>query len=211
MGVISLKVQSREPGKKALKQLRRNGFIPGVFYYKNDSVPIYSDAHSLRPIVYTSSTKIIELEIEGVEKRECVLKDVIFDPVTENILHFDMMGIKRGFKIHVEVPVKLVGQPEGVRQGGLLQQVLRKVTIKCLPKDLPEHIEFDISNLKIGHHLSLADARLENIEYDAPLDTVVCSIIPPRIAEEVAKPAEVAPTAATEKEAAEGKTAEGQK
>lgn len=211
MSVISLKVQSRQPGKKAVKQLRKKGYIPGVFYYKNDSVPIYSDALSLRPVVYTSATRIIELEIEGVEKRECVLKDVVFDPITDNILHFDMMGIKRGFKINVEVPVTLVGQPEGVRQGGMLQQVLRKVTIKCLPKDLPEHIELDISNLKIGHHLTLADAQFENIEFDVPLDTVVCSVIPPRVAEVTGKPAEAAAAETAEKEAGETKTGEGQK
>ncbi len=211
MSVISLKVQSRQAGKKSAKQLRKKGLIPGVFYYKNNSVPIYSDPLSLRPIVYTSSTRIIELEIEGVEKRECILRDVVFDPVSDNIMHFDLMGIKRGFQIHVEVPIILRGQPEGIKQGGLLQQVLRKVAIKCQPKDLPEHIELDITNLRIGHHLTLADTKSENIEFDVPLDTVVCSVIPPRVAEETTKPAEVAVSETTDKSAVEGKTGEGQK
>lgn len=183
MGVIPLKVKTREAGKKSAKMLRQKGYVPGIFYYKGEApVPIYCEPMDLREIVYTRATKIIDLEITDANyQRECVLKDVAFHPVTDKIIHFDLMGIKRGQKMTVEIPIVLKGQSIGVRLGGILQHILRKVKITCLPKDLPESIEIDISDLAIGHSLTLEHAKIENFEVDVPLDTVVCSVIPPRV------------------------------
>ncbi len=183
MGVIPLKVKKREVGKKSAKQLRQKGFVPGIFYYKGETpIPVYCEPMVLREIVYTRATKIIDLEITDANyQRECVLKDVTFHPVTDKIMHFDLMGIKRGQKMTVEIPVVLKGQSIGVRLGGILQHTLRKVKITCLPKDLPESIEIDITDLGVGHSLTLENAKIENIEIDLPLDTVVCSVIPPRV------------------------------
>ncbi len=189
MGVIPLKVKKRDAGKKSAKTLRQEGFVPGVFYYRGEQpVPIFCEPMDLRDIVYTPTTKIIDLEIVDANyQRECVLKDVAFHPVSDKIIHFDLMGIKRGQKMTVEVPIILKGQSIGVRLGGILQHNIRKVSVTCLPKDLPESIEIDISDLAIGHSLSLENAKIENIELDVPLDTVVCSVIPPRVGGESAQ------------------------
>jgi large subunit ribosomal protein L25 len=183
MGIIPLQVKKRETGKKAAKILRNQKFVPGIFYMKGEEpVAIYSDPLSLRPIVYTHSTKIIALEIEGeAKKHEAVVKDVTFDPVTDSITHFDLMGIEQGKEMTIEVPIVLKGQSPGVRLGGLLQHIVRKVNVTCLPKDLPESIDIDISNLGIGHSATLSQANVVNIEFDLPKESVVCSVIPPRV------------------------------
>ena len=87
MAQIPLKVKRRETGKQASKKLRRDGYVPGVFYFKGEeSIPIYTDPLSLRPIVYTSLSRVIKLDIEGAEEpRNCVLKDINFHPVTDRI------------------------------------------------------------------------------------------------------------------------------
>lgn len=186
MSVIQLKVKKREPVKNGAKKMRREGLVPGIYYiHGNDSIPIQTDPMSLRNIVYTHTTRIINLEIEGdSENRECVLKDVNFDPVTDKIVHFDLMGIKQDEMVTVEIPINLIGQAIGVRLGGLLQQILHKVEVTCLPKDIPESIDIDITNFKIGHSVSLADTVSGNYEFSIPKETVICSIIPPRVGSE---------------------------
>lgn len=183
MAIIPLKVQKRDTGKQIAKRHRKEGNVPGVFYYKGEvSIPILTDTLSLRPVVYTKTTKIINLEIEGVEgTRECILRDVDFDPITDRIVHFDLMGFKRGQKMLVEVPIIIRGQSVGEKAGGLVSHTIRKVKVYCLPKDLPESIELDISELNIGDSVSLNDAGIENVDYDISPDTVVCSIVPPRV------------------------------
>jgi large subunit ribosomal protein L25 len=147
-----------------------------------EPVAIYSDPLSLRPIIYTQATKIIALDIEGeAKKHEAVVKDVTFDPVTDSITHFDLMGIEQGKEMTIEIPVVLKGQSTGVRLGGLLQHIVRKVNVTCLPKDLPESIEIDISNLGIGHSATLGQAFVANVVFDLPKESVICSVIPPRV------------------------------
>jgi large subunit ribosomal protein L25 len=204
MSVIPLKVTKRETGKQVSKRYRRDGFVPGIFYFEGNSIPILTKPNALKPIVFTSATRIINLEIEGEnEPRECVLKDVTFDPITDLVRHFDLLGIESGHLITVEVPIKLKGQSIGVRLGGLLQHIVRHVAIKCVPTELPEHIELDITNLKVGDSLMLKDAGLTNIHFEVPLETVVCSVVPPRVGEEPKAPG--AKVEGEEKPAAEKK------
>ena len=95
--MITLKVEKRETGKQISKRFRREGKVPGIYYHKGeDSIPILSEPLALRPVVFTKETHIINLEIEGEETKECVLKDITFDPVTDQITHFDLIGLTRG-------------------------------------------------------------------------------------------------------------------
>ena len=183
MNQVHLKVKSRETGKQISKKYRREGLVPGVFYTKGDEpIAILSDPLSLRPIVYTSQTRIVDLEIEGQpDTRECVIKDVVFDPVTDKIIHFDLLGVIRGQKLSIEIPVVLKGQAIGVREGGISQHTLHRVVVTCLPKHLPNSIEVDISELKIGDSVSLKDIEIENVEFDVPMDTKIVSVVPPRV------------------------------
>jgi len=178
MEQIALKAQKRETGKQVSKRYRREGLITGVHYSKGeDNINILVHPLSMRSIVYTALTRVVKLEVEGEEKTyECVLKEVKFDPVTDKIVHFDLLGIKPGQTLSVEVPIKLIGQSEGVRAGGILNQALYKMRVKCLPADLPEAIEVDITNLKAGSFIYVGDLTLENIELVLPPNTVIATV-----------------------------------
>lgn len=183
MSDLVLKVKTRSTGKHSTKQVRNSGLVPGIFYIKGEeSIPIVSDPLSLRYIVYTSETKIVNLEVEGYpESKECILKNVDFHPVNDKILHFDLHGVTRGQLMNFEVPVNLVGTSVGVKLGGLLQQLIHKLPIRCLPKNLPSTIEIDISGLKMGHAICIKDIATEGIEYSLPPDTAVVSCVQSRI------------------------------
>ncbi len=183
MGALTLKVARRETGKQVSKRIRRDGRVPGIFYMKDtEPINISTEPLSLRPVVYTSQTRVISLEVEGDKDiRECVLKDVVFDPITDNIVHFDLLGIKKGQKLTVEIPIILTGQAEGVREGGVLQHVLHRLKVTCTPGKLREQIEIDISELKIGDAIHLSDIDTENFEVDIADSAVICSVIPPRV------------------------------
>jgi large subunit ribosomal protein L25 len=183
MNQIEIKVNRRPTGKQYAKKVRREGLVPGVFYTKGeDAIPILADPKALKPIVYTSETKIVNLTIEDDNVvKDCVLKDVTFDPVTEALVHFDFQGIIADKKMTVEVPVVFKGQAIGVREGGVLQQVIHKLAINCLPKDIPNHIELDISSLKIGKSIFIKDLHADNFDFILSPDTLIVSIAVPRV------------------------------
>lgn len=173
---ILLKVKKREAGTKLAKIARRNGLVPGVYYTKGEpATPIMSDPLNLRPIIYTSETHIVNLEIEGeTGSHECVLREVTFDPVTEKIVHFDLIGLTQSI-MAFEVPLVIKGSSVGVRDGGILQTSLHKLPVKCLPQFLPAHIEVDISNLQLGKSIYIKDLKIDNVVFDLGGDTPVVS------------------------------------
>ena len=141
MAEITLSANKREIVRKSTnKQLRKNGRIPGIYYHKSDDpVAIEVNESTLKPIVFTSETHIISLAIEGGKDLPCILKNVQLDPVTEKIVHFDLQGISRDERIEIEVPILYTGNPVGIKQGGILQQVIHKLHVECLPVNIPEH------------------------------------------------------------------------
>jgi len=200
MAEVTLKVKRRETGKQIGKQYRNSGQVPGVYYIKGEeAIPVLSDPMSLRPIIYTQQTKIVNLEIEGEDIRKCVIKDVVMHPVTEQITHFDLMGLKDDQKITVQVPFKFVGKSPGVMSGGVFGTVMYKTKIKCLPADLPEFLEIDISSLAVGSSAYLDPIREKypNIEFAIKGNAVVCTVSRPRVETEVEEGAEVAEGAET--------------
>lgn len=206
---VELKAKTRETGKKAAKASRHNGMVNGVYYSKGeDNIYLAAEPLALRPIVYTSQTRIVELKLEGEDDiRRCVLKDVDFDPITEDILHFDLLGIKAGQKLTVEIPFDLQGTPIGFQQGGLLSQSLYRASVTCLPKDLPETMVLDISHLELGDSLHISDLDIPNVEINLPDDAIVCTIVRPRVATTVLE--EEAEAEAAEEAEAEGGEEEG--
>ena len=183
MSEVKLKAKIRDTGKRAVKQSRKKGWVTGVYYSKGeDNVYLEADPLDLRPVVYTSLTRIVELQIEGEEDvRRCVLKDTDFDPITENLLHFDLLGIKAGQELTVEIPIDLQGTPKGFQEGGLLSQSLYGASVTCLPKDLPESIELDISELALGDSIHISDIDIPNVEFNLPEDAIICTIVKPRV------------------------------
>jgi len=163
---IILKANIRDyKGRSDANTARRAGKVPGVFYLKNEkNIPIEVDALDLRPLVYTSESRVVDLQLNDGTSELCILREVQFDPVTDNIMHFDLMGLIRGQKITFEVPVLLEGSAVGVKAGGVLTQILHRVEVECLPKDLPEHISVDITHIEAGQTVTVAELKSEGIE-----------------------------------------------
>jgi large subunit ribosomal protein L25 len=186
MAEITISADKRKISRKsANKQLRKNGKIPGIYYHKKrEPIPIEVSASALKPLVFTSETHIISLDIENTETLSCILKNVQFDPVTENIVHFDLQGISRDERIEIEVPIVYIGNPAGIKQGGILQQSAHKLLIECLPADIPEHIEVKIEHLTIGDSIHVSDLLVENFKIISAHDAVLVSVVPPKVEKE---------------------------
>jgi large subunit ribosomal protein L25 len=177
MKEVALKVQKRDTGKKEVKQVRAEGLIPGICYSKsNEPVAIAAKPLDMRSVVFTPYTKKVCLEIEGGQNLECVLKEVTFDPITDEIKHFDLQVLEENTPITVSVPFVLVGQSSGVRAGGIMQHVLRKCPVTCMPKDLVSAVEVDVKALEIGKSIHIKDVKKENIKYGVPDHTIICSV-----------------------------------
>ena len=185
-------LERKDFGKSVLRKIRKEGKIPGVFYSKhNPPMHINVTDTLINPLIFTSKTHLIGLEIEGQEELECIIKDVQFDPVTDKVIHFDLLGLTKGEKIQIEVPVQLVGTPVGVKEGGIIQHVMHKLEVECLPRNIPEHIVIDVSGLKIGDSIHIGDLVYEELEFIDPNETLVVQVTHPKIKEEAA-PAEEA-------------------
>jgi large subunit ribosomal protein L25 len=186
MAEINLSANKRKIIRKSTnKQLRKNGKIPGIYYHKRDEpVTIEVNESALKPIVFTSETHIISLAIEGGNELPCILKGVQLDPVTEKIVHFDLQGISRNEIIEIEVPILYTGNPVGIKQGGILQQVIHKLLVECLPVNIPEHIEVNIENLNIGDSIHVSDLNLEHVKVLNSPESVLVSVVPPKIEKE---------------------------
>jgi large subunit ribosomal protein L25 len=182
MNPVQLTVVRRPTGKAAVKQLRRQGLVPGIFYGPGvDPIPIAARPAALRPLVHTRETHLVQLHIEGMEQTyECVLKDFALDPLTDALMHFDLQAVVADQPVEVEVPVKLVGTPVGVTRGGILEHALHTVRVSCLPRDLPEYIELDISGLDVGHAIHVRDVQLPGIRILEHGETVIATVIAPR-------------------------------
>lgn len=176
-----LQAETRTPGQTASKALRRNGRIPGVFYSKNHEPIHFSVATlALRPIVYTAEAKMVKLSVDGGAPLDCVLKEVTFDPVTDKLMHFDLQGVAIGERILVDIPLHLTGQSIGVRDGGIMEHVMHKVHVKADPHVMPEHIDVDITNLKVGSAIHISDLSIEGCEILDRADAVIVACHPPK-------------------------------
>ncbi len=188
MAEVTLKAQKREISTKgAINQLRKNGKVPGVFYIKgNEGIPIVVEENDINHLVFTSESHLIQLKIDDdtEEMHESILKEVQFDPVTDKVVHFDLRGITRGEVIELEIPLMLKGTPIGVKEGGILQQALHKLHIECLPRHIPSHLEYDVTNLKFGDTVTVADLNFENVTILNNEKSVVISIVAPKMVEE---------------------------
>ncbi|MDP2300895.1 MAG: 50S ribosomal protein L25 [Ignavibacteria bacterium] len=171
--------------KSARSTLRKNSRVPGVLYGKSIQPVCFDvDEKKIKPLVFTSEAHIISLKLDNQYQQDCVIKDVQFDPVTDRIVHFDAIGLVKGEKIELEVPVQLIGTPVGVRDGGQLQGLLHKLNISCDPTDIPESLPIDISELKMGSSIHVADLNYDNIVILNGSEQVVVTVSPPRGAKE---------------------------
>lgn len=173
--------------KSGTKKIRKEGLIPGVFYSKTNK-PIHIDVvdKEINSLVFTTKTHLISLELEGHDEYECIIKDIQFNPVTDKVIHFDLLGLTKGEKIILEIPLQLVGASIGVKEGGVIQHVLHKVEVECLPRNIPEHIVVDVSGLKLGDSFHIGDLNYDGIEFMVPKESLIVQVTHPKVKEEEA-------------------------
>lgn len=210
MHEITLQAEVRTQMGKHTRTLRRDGKIPGVYYIHGESnIPITVTEKSLKPLIYTSDTHVITLKFDEGGEKSCILRDIQFDPVTDRPVHFDLQGLRADEEISIEVPIVITGgTPVGVRDGGIIQHVIHRLKISCLPKDIPEHVEVNAEELKMNHFIHVRDLKIENVTILENPDNSIVGVVPPTIEKEPT-PAEVVAEAPAEPEViAKGKKPE---
>ncbi len=186
MREITLEAEVRNRIGKKSGSLRREGKVPGIFYLRGEkNIPIAVQEKSLKPLIFTAETHIVNLRLGEAGEKSCILRDIQFDPVTEQPIHFDLQGLRANEKLNVEVPIIVTGgAPAGVRDGGILQHVLHRLKISCLPKDIPEHIEVNAEELKINHFIHVRDLKIQNVTILDNESGTIVGVVPPTVEKE---------------------------
>ena len=219
---VSLQVAQRAGiGRTALKAVRNAGRVPGILYGKAKdktvrSRPIDIDAKKLKGVLHSSTSENVLVDVEltdpsgkKVDQHLALLVDVQHHPLEDYIIHIDLHEIAQDEILHAEVPVTSVGEPVGVKTGGgLLETMLRTIRVACLPRDLPELIEVDVTELTIGHSVHVRELKLPNgVTATNPPELPVFSVFAPK-EEVVAVPsAEVAQPEVIKEKKVEGDAA----
>lgn len=174
MRSVAIEGTSREElGTKSAKQLRRQGMVPCVIYGAGRNIHFYTDHRSFKDILYTPEAMMAVVNIDGNEIK-CIVRDAQYHPVSEELEHVDLLELAPGKAVQIKVPINLVGNARGVRNGGKLKFILRKVSIRATEENLPGMIDLDIENLRIGQTLRVGDLPADNFEVtDNPSLTVV--------------------------------------
>lgn len=163
MRSVKIEGKSRsEHGKKASRQLRSEGNVPGVIYGK-DNVHFSAPLMSFRPLVYTPDFQLAEVTVDGKAYR-CILKDLQFDVLTDELSHVDLLELIDDRKVVANLPIKFVGQPKGVKDGGRLEAKLKTLKVRTYPKHLSENIEVNIEKLEIGGNVRVEDVIAKEME-----------------------------------------------
>ncbi len=207
MKTFELKGEIRNDfGKKAAKALRKNNLIPCNVYGGKDSENISFTVQSgdILKLIYTPEVFVVDLTL-GDQEMKAVLKEVQFHPVKEQVLHMDFLHVFEDVPVVVEIPVHLKGLAAGVKSGGKLSLDLRKLKAKALYKDLPEALEIDVTKLKLGKSIQVAELNFENVEILNPKEAVVCRVQTTRVVADATLDAEEEAA----EEAAEAAASEG--
>ena len=181
MKSITINGSKRESvGKKATKALRNAGQVPCVLYGGDQPVHFSAAELAFSKLVYTPNAHTVVIAL-GDTSYNAVLQDIQFHPVTENILHIDFYQLFDNKEIAMDIPVVLTGNSIGVRAGGVLRRNRRKLRIKALPTNLPDFIEVDISNLRIGNKVYVSQLPSEDYKFLHSDNTVVCQVKQSRV------------------------------
>ena len=176
MKSLAISVKSRENvGKSNTRALRNQGNVPCVLYGGEKQVCFYAHENDFRKLVYTPDVFIVELNIEGETKR-AIMQDIQFHPVTDKILHIDFLEVFNDKEVTVSIPVILNGLAIGVRNGGNLMFRRRKIITRGLIDNLPDAIEINIEDIKIGQFIYIKDIEVEGCEFLAPASSVVVGV-----------------------------------
>jgi large subunit ribosomal protein L25 len=189
MATATLNATARSTtGKGAARKLRGAQQIPGVVYgHGRSPQPLTIDLRDLQKLLdrYSADTTVVELSIDGTTART-LIRDIQRHPYRPQILHVDFQELVAGELVTIDLPIHLIGTPNGVRvDGGMLDQVLREITIEVDPSNIPSHVELDVTALEINDSLHVSDLKLpDGVTVLTELEQTVCVVAPPRVEEE---------------------------
>ncbi len=176
MKTFDLKGTKRtEVGKKSTKELRKQELVPCVIYGGKENVHFAAIAKDFKNIVYTPNVYSVNLDIEG-KKYKAIMQNIQFNSVTDDIEHVDFLEISDSKVVSIQIPVKLYGNSEGVKQGGKLMLKMRKLRVKGIVKDFPDTLDIDISDLNLGKSIKVGELNFDNLELLDPKNAVVTTV-----------------------------------
>ena len=202
MQSITINGSQRESvGKVSTKALRNAGKVPCVVYGGEQPIHFSAEELAFSKLVYTPNVHTVVIALEDGSKIDAIVQDIQFHPVTDRILHMDFYQIFDDKEVMMEIPVRITGNSRGVRNGGVLRIVSRKLRVKALPANLPDFIEADITEMKIGDKKYTRSIETNDFSILHPENTVICQVRTSRTA--------VEDVDEEEEEGEEGETAEG--
>lgn len=151
-------------GKKESKALRLEGNVPCVLYGIEEPIHFFAHKNDFVKLVYTPNIYMVNLDIEG-KKFQALMQDLQFDPVTDELIHIDFLKISENKPVKVSVPVEIKGFAKGIKSGGKLQIEVRRLSVMALPKDLPDTIEVDVTELDLGQSIRVGDLAANKITF----------------------------------------------
>ncbi|NIQ40238.1 MAG: 50S ribosomal protein L25/general stress protein Ctc [Proteobacteria bacterium] len=189
---FEITVNKREPkGKGAARKLRAQGLIPAVFYGPEiPSTAVVIEKKDMLRILERGQNVLINLRIKdgdgkkGGSDHVVMVRECQLDPLKGAPIHVDFLEISMEEKMTVEVPIRLMGKPEGTKIGGVLEQIRRELEIECLPKDLPPAIEVDVSHLEIGDSMHVEDISAEKFKILTEPHMTIATVVPPTVEKE---------------------------
>ena len=182
-----IEVQKRELSNKKsfVKELRKQDGIPGIYYSHDskESIP-FTISQTILHEALKSDTQVYQITVGGKD-RDVIIKSAQYHPVSDKMVHIDLYGVRMDQTVTVKIPIILIGQAEGIRSGGILNQALTELEVSCLPSNIPQNVEIDISNLDIGDSIRIEQVSVpENVEIEGELDLLIASIVLPAKVEE---------------------------
>jgi large subunit ribosomal protein L25 len=199
MKTFDLKASAREPlSKKQAADMRKADVVPCTIYGNGDNVLFSVEKAALKNLIYTPSAYLVNIDIAG-RQEVGVMRELQFHPVSDEVLHVDFYRVDESKPIAMDIPVVLKGSAEGVKQGGKLQQAIRKIKVSALSKNLPDELDVDITELGLGKSIFVGDVSFPNVNILTPKSTVICAVKMTRAAIGAASAAAAAAGAATAK------------
>lgn len=203
MNYIQIAGQSRETtGKKSSKAVRNNGAIPCCIYGETN-INFSTTGKELKTLVYTPDFKLAEITIDG-KSHKCILKDIQFHPTSESIVHVDFQELIPNRAIKVEIPVRLTGVAKGVKSGGKMLSLLRRIKVKTAPENLVDELIAEVSHLGLGQAMRVKEVQVPaGIEVLVAPNIPICQVEIPRALRSATSAAEAEAASAPAEEATE--------
>lgn len=150
-------------GKKSAKAVRNSGGVPCVLYGSGEQVCFAVRSVDIEKLIFSPNVYQVEIDIDGTKKK-AIIQDMQLDPVTDNPVHVDFLELSDGKPVKIGIPIRVVGRSKGVLNGGRLLTIFRKLNVEGLPKDLPDEVEVDITPLRIGQSIRVADINIPGVK-----------------------------------------------